>query len=200
MLTWTLSLPRVINFKFPLQPHHEYNITKNLVFHISRERWLLRPFVTVGECTFWTVFNPRRPTTNLRPLPRLLDCVRLPTSGFLCPSGFYPLPPSPLTPSPPPPPSSAHTPLPPSSAHTHPFPPPPYTHPTPHPPPPHTLTPPTDWFTAAQFIRHTRLLHFLTTGFVTHDTRDGYSGGHSNTYYKTMHKKRVEQYAILSNS
>ena len=63
----TLSLPRMINVKFPLQPHQKYYIThsmKNLAFHnflrwtmiiLSNSHYLTSTFLSkrLGECTFW---------------------------------------------------------------------------------------------------------------------------------------------------
>ena len=63
-----LPLPRVINFKFLLQPHQKYYITycsmENVVFHsLLRCKIITLPIVTtplihlyskmLGECTFW---------------------------------------------------------------------------------------------------------------------------------------------------
>ena len=58
----TLSLPRVINFKFPLQPHKKYNITqcqeltqmKRWSYHQFPLPHLYIFFKRLWECTFWT--------------------------------------------------------------------------------------------------------------------------------------------------
>ena len=57
------TIPWVINFKFPLQPHQKYYITQyeELGLH-SLLRWKMIPLphlynhfsLKVGECTFWT--------------------------------------------------------------------------------------------------------------------------------------------------
>ena len=63
----TLSLPRVINVKFPLQPHQKYYIAQyeDFAFHsLLRRQMIVLPIPTaqlihffyrrLGECTFWT--------------------------------------------------------------------------------------------------------------------------------------------------
>ena len=79
----TLSLPRVINFKFPLQPHHKYYITQygDLAFD-SLLRWkMIIPILTtllthlslrrLGECAFlpweWKVKEGGANTAPVRP-------------------------------------------------------------------------------------------------------------------------------------
>ena len=58
-----LSLPRMTNFKFPLQPHQKYNM-KNLASYLTQMKddystnshYLTYTFIVkrLGECTFWT--------------------------------------------------------------------------------------------------------------------------------------------------
>ena len=66
----TLSLPRVINFKFPLQLHTKYNIAQYAERGFSLLTQVERPYFTfifkrVGECTVFElnriILGPRSP-------------------------------------------------------------------------------------------------------------------------------------------
>ena len=74
----TLSLPRVINFKFTLQPDQKYYI-KHLAFH-SLFRWkmiFLRIFTAslrvLGECTGWCNWERQNLGKYLESFPQ--DCI-----------------------------------------------------------------------------------------------------------------------------